>query len=58
MRAMICKCEQCRLTKMRTQKRTRRQTYEVRAARHKVKQMVKAGEFDTLPEKIKVDYYA
>lgn len=58
MKTMICKCAQCRATKRTSNKRTRVQTLQVRAARHKAKQMLRHGDVDSLPEKIKVDYYA
>lgn len=58
MKTIICHCEQCLLTRKRTSKRKRVQTYQVRAARAKVKQQIKNWEFDTLMDKVVVDYYA
>lgn len=61
MKTMICHCEQCRATRARTPKRNRIQTYQVRAARSKVREMLHklpVDELDNLPEKIVVDYYS
>lgn len=62
MKTLICHCRQCRETKKHTKKRNRIQTYQVRAARHRVRQMLNSLPFDTiddlLPKKVIVDYYA
>jgi hypothetical protein len=61
MKALICKCFQCRAVRKYSKKRNRVQTHQIRAARHKVKQMLATlavEELDSLPEKVVVDYYA
>lgn len=61
MKTMICHCSQCRATRKHTRKRNRIQTYQARAARSRVKEMLHTlpvDELDSLPEKVVVDYYA
>lgn len=61
MKTMICHCEQCRAVRSRTKKRNRVQTYQVRAARSRVKEMLHTLPLeeldDVLPKRISVDYY-
>lgn len=58
MKTIICHCEQCLWIRKHTPKRKRIQTYQVRAARAKAKRQIKNWEFDTLMDKVVVDYYA
>lgn len=58
MKTIICHCVQCRYRRKITRKKNRIQTYQVRAARHKVKRLLQSGEYEDLPEKVSVDYYA
>lgn len=61
MKTLVCHCEQCRFVRQHTPKRNRIQTYQVRAARHRVKELLKTLPYDLiddmLPTKISVDYY-
>ncbi len=58
MKVLIRKCDQCKAVKKRSLKKNSRiQTYQVRAAKSCVREMLKRGEWEDLPEKIKVDYY-
>ena len=65
MKTIICKCNQCLATRKYSKlpKSSRVQTYEVRAARSKVKEALKNVDFDNaddviLPNGVCVDYYA
>jgi hypothetical protein len=65
MKTIICKCNQCLLTRKHSKlpKSARVQTYEVRAARSRVKKILKDVDFNNaadiiLPEAVVVDYYA
>jgi len=62
MKTLVCKCNQCRLARQRAGlKTTRIQTYRVRAARSKVKQICKTADIEMIEAglitQVKVDYY-
>lgn len=61
MKPLICKCAQCRAVRARQRKRSRIQTKQLRAARHKVKVILHKCDYDkieeNLPQVVKVDYY-
>lgn len=57
MKTRICRCRQCRSVRRKMRKKNRTQTYQVRAAKSRVRRMLKQFEFDTLPRFVKVDYY-
>ncbi len=61
MKTLVCHCTQCRAVRQHTPKRNRIQTYQVRAARSRVKEMLHKLPVDLLddllPKKVVVDYY-
>lgn len=64
MKTLICHCEQCKAVRKRLRKRNHTQTKQVRAARQRVKTILKEAikngdsDVDDLPESVTVDYYA
>lgn len=64
MKTIICHCVQCRAAKKEVRKRNRVQTKQIRAARHRVKRLIRENlknnelEMDNLQKVVSVDYYA
>lgn len=61
MKTIVCHCVQCQAARKEVRKRNRIQTCQVRAARHKIKQMLRCYDpeivEDYLQTRVSVDYY-